>query len=374
MKILAASGASGGHIFPALSFLEEIKSRRKGLDMLLVLNKNKSEGYDFSCDYKIAYISASSIRAALNFSNIAAIGRLFSCAFQSLRILLRFRPDVVVGFGGYPSFFLVFFAHFMGIHTVLHEQNVMPGRANRFLSPFVDKIAVSFMQSRDYLKEWEKKTILTGNLLRPEMAKRAGDEAWSFFGFSKNKFTILVMGGSQGSHKINTQFFSCLGLLADKKDIQVVHLCGKDDLADFSLAYKDSDVTVKVFDFLKEMRYAYTVSDLAICRAGATTISEITAFQIPAIIIPYPFAQQHQMFNARVISDKGAAILIEDKDFNAKTLKGILTDLLKNRAKIDYMRNNYKNVQYPVVEQSLSDMIISFFSSLEQGRLKTKNA
>ena len=359
MRILVASGASGGHIFPALAFMEDLKRKGRNLDTLLVVNKGKSENYTFPAEYKTTYISASSVSFALRFSNILSILRIFKCAFQSMVILLKFRPDIVVGFGGYPSFFLVFFAHFLGIKTVLHEQNVLPGRANRFLSPFVDRIAISFIHSRDYLKKWDRKTILTGNLLRPEMAKGQDSEARDFFGFSENKFTILVMGGSQGSHKINTQFFSCLGLLSDKKNIQVIHLCGKDDFADLSSAYKDVNVPVKVFDFLGEMRYAYTVSDLAICRAGATTVSELVAFKIPAIIIPYPFAQQHQMLNARVLSDKGAAILLEDKNLNAYALKGMLTDLLRNRKKLDSMRNSYKNVHYPIVEQNLSDTVFS---------------
>jgi UDP-N-acetylglucosamine--N-acetylmuramyl-(pentapeptide) pyrophosphoryl-undecaprenol N-acetylglucosamine transferase len=359
MKILVASGGSGGHIFPALSFLGTLKEKRKDIEVILVINKRSAQDYAFPADYKLAFISSSPVEASLSISNILSILRLFVSVFESIGILLKYRPDIVVGFGGYPSIFLVLFAHLSGIKAVIHEQNVLPGRANRFLSPLVNKIAISFPQSRQYLKKYGNKTVFTGNEARPEVLKGAGKEAWEFFGFTRDKFTILVTGGSQGSHKINTQFFSCLSLLEDKSAIQVIHLCGRADFNELSAAYKDLNVKARVFDFLKEMRYAYTVSDLIISRAGATTITELIGLRIPALIIPYPYAQRHQTFNARVLTDKGAAILLEDKDLNAYNLKEKITDLLNNRAKIGEMRDNYKKVDYPAVEQGLSEVVLS---------------
>ena len=359
MKILVASGGSGGHIFPALSFLEKFKAKRKDAQVILAVNKRSALDYVFPAEYKLAFISSSPVKASLGISNILAILRLFVSAFESIAILLKYRPDIVVGFGGYPSIFLVLFARLSGIKAVIHEQNVLPGRANRFLSPLVNKIAISFPQSRQYLKKYEKKTVFTGNIVRPQVLKGAGKEAWDFFGFSRDKFTILVTGGSQGSHKINTVFLSCLSLLGDKSGIQVIHLCGRADFKELCAAYKDSKVTARVFDFLKEMRYAYTVSDLIISRAGATTITELINLQIPALIIPYPFAQQHQTYNARVLTDKGAAILLEDKDLNANNLKEKITGLLNNRTRILEMRDNYKKINYPAYEQELSGLVLS---------------
>ena len=359
MKILAASGGSGGHIFPALSFLQKLKGRRKDAQVILVVNKRSAQDYVFPAEYKIAFISSSPVEASFSISNILAVLRLFVSAFESAGILLKYRPDIVVGFGGYPSIFLVLFARLSGIKAVIHEQNVLPGRANRFLSSLVNKIAISFPQSRQYLKKHEKKTVFTGSMVRPEVLKDAGKEAWDFFGFSKDKFTILVTGGSQGSHKINTQFFSCLSLLPDTSAIQVIHLCGRADFAELSAAYKDSPVTARVFDFLKEMRYAYTACDLIISRAGASTITELINLRIPALIIPYPFAQQHQTYNARVLTDKGAGLLLEDKDLNAYNLKEKISGLLSDRAKVSQMRDNYKRIDYPAYEQDLSGLVLS---------------
>ncbi|MDD4908098.1 MAG: undecaprenyldiphospho-muramoylpentapeptide beta-N-acetylglucosaminyltransferase [Candidatus Omnitrophica bacterium] len=359
MKILAASGGSGGHIFPALSFLGELKKKRRDAQVILVVNKRSALDYVFPAEYKLAFISSSPVEISLKISNILSLLRLLLSAFQSLGILLRYRPDVVVGFGGYPSIFLVIFARFLRIKTVIHEQNVLPGRANKFLCPLADKIAISFPQSRQYLKKYAGKTVFTGNMARPEILKKAAGEAWDFFGFSKHKFTILVMGGSQGSRKINNHFLDCLSLLDDRDAIQVIHLCGRSDLKRLSAAYKDSGVQARVFDFLKEMRYAYTVSSLIISRAGAATIAELMSLRVPAVIIPYPHARQHQLYNARVLTDKGAAILLEDKDLNAYSLKEKIADLLTDRAKLEEMRGNYDKLEYPAVEQDLSGTVLS---------------
>jgi UDP-N-acetylglucosamine--N-acetylmuramyl-(pentapeptide) pyrophosphoryl-undecaprenol N-acetylglucosamine transferase len=359
MKILVASGGSGGHILPALSFLEKFKAARKDAQVILAVNKRSTQDYVFPAGYKIAFISSSPVRASFSLSNILAALRLFVSALESIGILFKYRPDIVVGFGGYPSFFLVLFARLSGIKAVIHEQNVLPGRANKLLSPLANKIAVSFTQSRQFLKGYEKKTVFTGNIVRPQVLKSAGQEAWDFFGFSRDKFTILVTGGSQGSHKINTSFFSCLSLFADTSAIQVIHLCGRADFDGLSAAYKGSGVKARVFDFLREMRYAYTVCDLAISRAGATTVTELIGLRIPALLIPYPFAQQHQLCNARVLTDKGACLLLEDKDLSAVNLKEMISKLMNDHSALSRMRDNYKLIDYPAYEQDLSEVILS---------------
>jgi UDP-N-acetylglucosamine--N-acetylmuramyl-(pentapeptide) pyrophosphoryl-undecaprenol N-acetylglucosamine transferase len=355
LKILVACGGTGGHILPALSFLERLKSKRKDLDILIVVTRRKIEERIVPAGYRVAHIGVSPV----NCVNIRAVVRLLTGTMQSAGIILRFRPDVVVGFGSYASFAPVLFAKMLGIKTIIHEQNVAAGAANRLLARFSDRIAVSFAASREWFKPYDKKIILTGNPKSQNMARVARGEALRFFGFSEDKFTILVMGGSQGSEKINRVFLEGLCGIRNKNNLQVIHLCGIKDLAALSQRYKETGVSFRLYEFLEPMHYAYSAADLAITRAGATTISELIFFGLPAIIIPYPFARRHQAANAGLITENKAAISIEDSALNTCLLSDIISDLCGNRGKLDAMRTAYKELQNASCQQDLSDAVLS---------------
>jgi len=359
MKILVACGGTGGHIFPALSFLETLKSKQKDLDVTVVITKRKIESRIVPREYKVAYISLSPLRLSFGAKNLIALIKLPVGILQSVCIILKFHPTVVVGFGGYATFPLVFFAKAFGIKTIIHEQNVRSGMANKILAGFADKIAISFPETREYFESSRDKIILTGNPLRKDFFKVSKKEALGFFGFSENKFTILVTGGSQGSAKINKVFIEALSGIQDKNRLQVIHLSGMKDFEVLASEYKNIDISLKLFEFLKPMHYAYCASDLVISRAGATTVSEIIFFALPAIIIPYPFAYQHQLANARILTDRGAAVLIEESALNAFTLKEAITDLFYNRSRIESMRGKYALINPASYEQDLSDAVLT---------------
>ncbi len=341
MRILVVTGATGGHIYPALGFIESLQSLKRDVEVLLVLPKIKLKSAVEAYGVRVAYISVSSIR--LNTGIFVSLFKFIKGIFESIAILLRFKPDVVIGFGSLVCIPLVISARILGKKVVLHEQNVTPGRANRFLAPFAGKIAVSFGKTRDFLKVNPGKIILTGNPLRKSVKKIGRIQALQRFGFNAaaDKFTILVTGGSQGSRSINQKVIEALSGFEKKDNLRVIHLTGEKDYDELSRRYRELRLEVKVFSFFKDMEYAYSCSDLAISRAGATTISELIFFSLPAIIIPYPFAYQHQEANAQVLAALGAAVVINEKDLNPDVLRKELREIITIPGKIAGMKQGY---------------------------------
>lgn len=331
VRVMVATGSSGGHIFPALSFLDALKANYPNTDTLLLLPQKCIVVRAESSSHRVKYISITSRKPGFNLNNLLFVFNLLKGSLQSLLLILEFRPDIVVGFGSLASVPVVFIAWMFRINTLIHEQNVIPGRANLFLAMFVDRIAVSFSQSRGYFKRHRKKIVYTGNPIRGQLTRIDKRRGLDFFGFDEGKFTILVMGGSQGSHRINLEFIKAI---SREPGLQIVHLTGSADYDFVKERYQDLNVKARLSNFLKDMHYAYSVCDLVISRAGATTISEIIFFNLPAILIPYPYAYAHQFANAKMLQEKGCALLIKDEDLGAGSLRTSIEYLLSHPDKI----------------------------------------
>lgn len=359
MKILAVTGSSAGHIFPAVSFLEAVANRKIGAETLLVLPKRSKGLYPIAPEIKKRYISTAPVALKINFNFFTGLFNFLKGGLESLFIIAEFNPDIVAGFGSLDSLWLIFFAWLFRIKTIIHEQNVSPGRANKLLVKIADKVALSFEKTKDYLKIDPAKIILTGNLLRRQLEKKSKKEAASFFGLSEAKFTILAVGGSQGSRRINREFLGALSLLKNKFDLQVIHICGVEEFEEINKAYQGSGISYKLFAFLDEIQYAYSLADLALCRAGANTITELIRFSLPAIIIPYPFALGHQLSNALVLKENGCAVIIEEKDLDSLRLGEILRDFLACPQKIELMRANYGVFPESCADELLTDEVLS---------------
>lgn len=341
MKVLVTASASGGHIFPALSFIDALKEKDGSVESILALPK-RSLRTNFSLDqYRIRYLSLRPLRFSLRFKTLIGLFMFIKGGLESLFLLIELKPDVVVGFGGLETMPLVIFAWVARIKTLIHEQNVVPGTANRLLAKFVDKVAVSFSITKEYLHVRQEKIVVTGNPIRRSLKKIDKPRSLEFFGFDNNKFTILVAGGSFGSHKINTVFLQALSCKQDSSNLQVIHLCGAEDFDELSDKYKNLKLKVKLFSFFEDMQVAYSACDLVICRAGAGTVAELINFQIPAIIIPYPFAKQHQLKNAKILEKAGTAVIIEDSQLNAEILNRAVNGLMRNTDKIKIMKSSY---------------------------------
>lgn len=361
MRILVVTGASGGHIFPALSFLDALKD--KNVNTLLILPRyclKYNISWKETRNYKVNYISISAIKLDLDFTNFVAILKFFHGSLESLLIILRFRPDIVVGFGSLVSVPIVLLAWIFRIRTLIHEQNVIPGRANRLLAKFTDRIAISFLESRDYLKSCSKtKIVFTGNPVRREFIRINKNKALDFFGLDSDKFTILVMGGSLGSHRINIEFLNAISRISDRHKLQIIHLSGRGDYALLKYGYRVLNINIKLFDFLEPMHYAYNACDLVISRAGATTIAEIIFFRLPAIIIPYPFAYGHQASNAELLQSQGCAMVIKDNELGADILRQAIEKLLDNPGEIKRMSSGYDAMSKSNANDLLVDEVLS---------------
>ncbi|MDD5120641.1 MAG: undecaprenyldiphospho-muramoylpentapeptide beta-N-acetylglucosaminyltransferase [Candidatus Omnitrophica bacterium] len=358
MRVLIASGSSGGHIFPALALINSLKE--PSIRILLVLPQKAKENKIPVNAVTTEYIHTVNLTLSLSKKNILGAFIFLLAAWESLRIILRFKPEVVVGFGSLNTVALIFWAWLFRINTIVHEQNVIPGRANRLLSKIADKIAVSFIQTAGYLNVSGRKVFLVGNPVRRELVKLDQKEALEFFGFKEGKFNLLITGGSQGSHKLNTVVFETIAALKVKDAFQVVHISGSQDFAELKSRYASLAVPHKIFDFFPNMQYAYSASDLVICRAGATTIAELQKFAIPAVLVPYPYAYAHQLANARALEITKAAVIINDQELNVEKLSRLLIDFLENPAKLTEMRSAFKVIGISDAAGLLAKEVLSF--------------
>jgi UDP-N-acetylglucosamine--N-acetylmuramyl-(pentapeptide) pyrophosphoryl-undecaprenol N-acetylglucosamine transferase len=247
---------------------------------------------------------------------------------QSLGIVNRFRPDCILGLGGYASGPLLLAAKLRGIRCAIMEQNLQPGFTNKMLARFVDRIFTSYRETASYLPS--KKVLETGNPVRWQRLPDAP---------KAEKFTLLIFGGSAGAHRINGAVLDALEQMTDlASHLRIVHQTGAADFSAISKAYQALPFDAEALPFIDRMDDAYARADLVLCRAGATTVAELTAFGKAAILIPYPYAiYDHQRWNAQSLADKGAAEVILDHELNGAELALRLRDYLGDRKKIEAM-------------------------------------
>ncbi len=310
-KIMVVAGGSGGHVFPAIACCQELSDERKDSSTIFFVTTPAFD--NVPGEFNPIFLKVS--RSPLG---------LLKLAWSSCVTMARIDPDVVFGFGGYISVPFLMLAKMLGKKAILHEQNVSPGKANRFLSAWADRIAISFPQTRKYLSDRRKKIFLTRYPLRRSFVPVPKEEALRFFGLTESVFTVLVTGGSQGAHSLNEKFTQAIRANKNLDRLQIIHLTGRVDLSAVKKAYEALGVKAKVLDFLPQMNYAYSASDLVVSRSGAGSVMEIMRFGLPSILVPYPFAGAHQVQNARVLAERGAAILLEDAKMSSDLMNGLL--------------------------------------------------
>lgn len=347
-RILVVAGGSGGHILPAVGFCQDLLEKYpQDVDITFVSTKRQTASALITPDFKPVFLKIS--KGPLGLSRL--IG-------GSIYWILKIRPDKVVVFGGYLSVPFVMLAKLFGCSVLLHEQNVVPGRANQFLSGITDKIAITFDETRKYFKVRQEKEILCSFPLRKSLKMVDKREALDFFGLDPHRFTVFVLGGSQGAHRINEAFLEALALNKQLSKLQVIHVCGAGDFAFVQKAYQKLVLSSKVFAFLNEMHYAYSAADLVISRAGAGAVVEVMYFGVPAILIPYPFACGHQRDNARVLAQTGAAILLEEEKTSADTLNGLLDIFVGDSIRRKTMGRLMESAYADMGKKSLSEVVM----------------
>ncbi len=340
MKIVITAGGTGGHIFPALAIINKIKSHDKNSKFLYFGTTDRMEK-DIIPEKGIPYIGIQ--MKGLNRKNILkniTVLKIYLAAIKKVEVeLKKFKPDIVIGVGGYITAPVLVAANHLGIKTIIHEQNSIPGVSNKLLSHFVNKICVSFKESESYFPK--KKTIYTGNprseeILSMEKGKRED------FGFNrKSKFIILVMG-SLGSLTMTKKMKELIPSFKDK-DYQVLVVTGKNYYDDYKDVRTPTNVKIVPFYDAKYMKDA----DLIITRSGASTIAEVTALLLPSIMIPSPYVtHNHQYKNAKALEDKKACKILEEKDFCKENLLSLIDDCFKKEV-YNEMRKNLKEFSCP---------------------------
>ncbi|MBF0484263.1 MAG: undecaprenyldiphospho-muramoylpentapeptide beta-N-acetylglucosaminyltransferase [Candidatus Omnitrophica bacterium] len=313
MKIVLATGGTGGHLFPALATAKELTA--VGHRVIFCGDFKKNQGLIEEQGYTVIRIDSKGITSLNPVKIFLALFNSFTAVFRALKHLYGIKPDVVCGFGCYSAFPIVLAAIVLRIPCIIHEQNVQPGKANKLLAFFVSKIAVSFVQSRQFFPEG--KTVFTGCPITLEIPAKNKTDLLKEYGLKSEFKTILVFGGSQGSQKFNRDLVDILVQSRNKYEFQVIHLSGYKDLETVKEKYSRSGITAQVFDFSTKMGELYTMADLVIGRSGAMTVFELAMFKKAAILIPYPHAGGHQIYNAQVLEQSGAAKLVEDKYFSS---------------------------------------------------------
>jgi len=362
MRILIASGGSGGHIFPAVALAEELKSKDGSAQIMFVGSDKALDRRIFEKEgFKYRLLSANKLPYRVSFNTLLFLLKLSIDIFKSLMIIMKYKPNAVVGFGGYVSAPVITAAYILGVPRMVHEQNAVPGRANAVLFRFADRIAVSFEETKKYLGAYAKKAVFTGNPIRASLLK--DDKAGNIkkLGLDPQKFTILVIGGSQGAHNLNKAFLKSLSKIDEdiRRSLQIIHITGVTDYGWASTAYKELSVEHRVHSFLDRIEEAYSASDLIVTRSGASAIFEIAYFGRPMILIPYPFALSHQSENARIFSTGGAAVEIDEKDLSGDLMKERIEGLLKDRNKLSEMGESARRMSVPDSSHSLAQMVLN---------------
>ncbi|MBU7005636.1 undecaprenyldiphospho-muramoylpentapeptide beta-N-acetylglucosaminyltransferase [Phosphitispora fastidiosa] len=354
MRIVLTGGGTGGHIYPALAIARGLKENNpkaevlflgtaKGLEADIV----PREGFNFEI------ITAEALRRKLSLRVFKTVFSAIKGFFDALRILKRFKPTVVVGTGGYVCAPVISAAVMLKIPTLIHEQNAYPGITNKLLSGFVTKVAATFPESRKYFSS-RADIKVTGLPVRPEitMAEReAGVKALSLDG---NRFTVLVLGGSRGARSINKALPDVAAKVCGQQGMQLVLVTGQtgyeETLGDFRSRGIDlaGCGNVTVTPYLYNIDEALAVADLVICRAGATSIAEITVRGLPSVLIPYPYASgNHQEYNAEALVRKGAAVMIPDRNLTSKVLWDTIYNLFSDRQVLAGMAEKSRSLGKP---------------------------
>jgi UDP-N-acetylglucosamine--N-acetylmuramyl-(pentapeptide) pyrophosphoryl-undecaprenol N-acetylglucosamine transferase len=366
MRIAFAGGGTGGHLFPGLSLAEELH-RRDPAGHMLFLCTDRDRAYTGLVEpWLDVAVLPGSHRGALP----RRLAGLVPAARGALRQFLRFRPDLVVGLGGYGSLAPVLCARVLGIPTLLLEQNVVPGRANRLLARLADEVACQWEESSGYFARRGRVSI-TGNPIRTRIRRAGKAESAAALGLEVSTPTLLVMGGSQGARPLNHRMVDALPHFAEAgRPIQFVHLAGRADCEQVAAAYAEHGLRAAVRGFLDDMSLAYGACDLALSRAGGTSIAELTALGLPALLVPLPHAaDDHQRLNAQVLEYRGAALVLEQDELTAPGLARQVLSLLDDPARLAHMAARSLAVGVPRAASVVADRVQALLSGRNGGHV-----
>jgi UDP-N-acetylglucosamine--N-acetylmuramyl-(pentapeptide) pyrophosphoryl-undecaprenol N-acetylglucosamine transferase len=354
-KFILSGGGTGGHIYPAIAIANELKSRFPDSEILFVGAKDKMEMQKVpQAGYPIKGLWIAGLQRRLTIDNALFPVKLVASLWESRKIIKQFKPDVVIGTGGFASGPLLQMANAMNIPTVIQEQNSYPGITNKLLSKKANAICVAYENLERFFPK--EKIILTGNPVRQDLiaidSKR--EEAISYFNLDANKKTVLVLGGSLGARRVNQLIEKELDKMLSQ-NVQIIWQCGKLYFEEYK---KYNTANVQVMAFVERMDLVYAAADIVISRAGASSVSELCIVGKPVIFIPSPnVAEDHQTKNAKAISDKKGAILLRESELDSQ-FSLVFEALIKDEGKQKQLSENIKQLAMPEATNQIVDAIV----------------
>ncbi len=368
-RVVIAGGGTGGHLYPGIALATALKNYDDAMDITFVGTQQGIESKILPREgWPLKTIHSGGLLGKKGFNRLLAWIKIPAGTLQSLAFLLRKRPGLVVGVGGYVSGPLVLSAWVLRIPILIQEQNAIPGITNKYLGKIADKIAVSFAEAKKYFPE--NKVVVTGNLIREEFCATREKST----PLPSDKFNILVLGGSQGAHSINRGMVDAIDFLANKKDrFHITHQTGESDCERVKNQYAEKNMSADVRAFIHDMAEQYSKASLIICRAGASTLGEITACGKMAVLIPYPHAtHNHQEVNARVLEAANAGEVVLDKDVSGERLaQSILRAYEQPEKRLEMESNCYALGKRDATEKALQ-LCLTLMKLTPEGNEKRK--
>jgi UDP-N-acetylglucosamine--N-acetylmuramyl-(pentapeptide) pyrophosphoryl-undecaprenol N-acetylglucosamine transferase len=347
LRVIVAGGGTGGHLFPGLAVADALGRRRPARVVFVGSSRGIETRVVEKSGYPLRTLPVRALRGQglLGLANSAL--RLPASLISAWRLLGEIRPDLLIGVGGYASGPVVVAGRSRRIPTVLLEQNAHPGLTNRMLAHFADRICVSFPESTDYFPH--NRTVQTGNPVRPPAEQTAG---------RREGFSVLIFGGSAGAHRLNEIGVEAMSRL-ERSALHVVHQTGNGDFEIVRDRYRQHGIEADVRPFIDDMAAAYAGADIVVCRAGATTLAELTALGKPALLVPYPYAaDDHQRKNAESLVARGAAMMILDRELSAANLAQAVTELRAEPERLAAMARAARTLGRPDAAERVVDVCL----------------
>jgi len=373
VRVVIAGGGTGGHLYPGLALAEELKARSSRTEIVFMGTMHGIEARVVPREgYTIRFIPAEGFVGVSVVRKVRSLYRFSRAIRESLSFMREFRPDIVVGSGGYASLAPLTAAWMLSIPTMLLEQNTVAGKANRLLGYVVKSVCITYQDSMAYFPR--EKVHLTGNPVRERILRGSRPSALRLFSLADGPFTIFVFGGSSGAESINRAVMDALQYLLDlKEEIQFLHQTGEKDFEVVRDAYRTYGYRAMVSPFIYQMPEAYAVADLVVSRAGATTLAEITVTGKPSILVPYPYAAaNHQEVNAGKLERLGAAVMVRNAELNGRRLSGEIRRLYNDPALREHMKTKAMGLGRPDAVKRIADIALSLIS-LERSREECLN-
>lgn len=342
MKIIMTGGGTGGHVYPAIAIADKIKRKHPDAEILFVgTEKGMEKDIVPTNGYPIEFVTVSGFNRKNLLKNVKTMQDLLKGDKEARVILKKFKPDLVIGTGGYVCGPVVRAAHKMGIRTFIHEQNALPGMTNKMLEKYVEKVFVSFPDAKKYFKK-DKKIVVTGNPIRRNFILAGVENYREKLGIGENDFVVLCFGGSRGAGVINKTMVEAIEEMSQTEGLKLFFITGKPYYEVIKEEVMSRNISlehnIKILPYAENMHEYLLASDLVISRAGALTISEITACGKASILIPSPnVTGNHQFFNAKVVADKGGAIILEEKELTSEKLFSAIMKLKSNKTLLNTM-------------------------------------